>query len=841
MTVKADNRIDALFELPVFSAEPEEAREAFLAAMNEALRHHLASCPAFARYAGKRGVDARTRLERLENFPFLPVQAFKENASLLRSVSEDEVRSVLKSSATSGVPSVVAVDKLTAKRQVRALAAVLVAVFGGQRRPFIVLDVDPQGAARAAMGARNAAVRGFLNLAREVRYVMTMDERGQLQLDQVKLREALDEFSKAGEPVVVFGFTYVLYAHAVEPLLKAKQTYELPEGSFVAHIGGWKKLADRAVDAQRFVSDVNHAFGVVAKRIVDFYGFTEQMGITYPDAPGGGKCCPVFAEVIVRDPLTHEPLPDGQEGLLEFLTPLPHSYPGIAVLTDDMGIITGRGKQDGWTGTRFRVTGRAKQAEARGCGDIMAEKVVRPRQASSTATVETGPSDVRLLFGPGKNHVAGDLQEAVSLETLPPVEDMAVLARQLREGRERLDAYSLDELIALIGAATERWGAADSPLAPLRQQGLQYLISWCRADALRRTADESLRGARGFLDGFRPMGGTPRRMLMARPRGLVCHWLSGNVPLLAMLALAQSILCRNANLLKAASRFSRTLPLLLDSFRGLEVTTHAGRLLKGDDILASIGIVYFDRDDRAAAQAMSTAADVRLAWGGREAVDSILALPRALGSEDVIFGPKLSLMVVGRELLEEGRALQKLIRGAATDASVFDQYACSSPHTLFVETGGAVSPVVFAERLGAEMDKALARIPKETEDPAALAQIQALRLRAELAGQVWQAEDGAWTVIYDESGVSLASASYSRTITVKPVASAEEVLPLITGNTQTVGLAMQGERRLAFARQAALRGAERFPDVGRMTFFDSPWDGLYLMERLVKWVPLGGP
>jgi hypothetical protein len=29
----------------------------------------------------------------------------------------------------------------------------------------------------------------------------------------------------------------------------------------------------------------------------------------------------------------------GQEGRLEFVTPVPHSYPGNAVLTDDLGVI----------------------------------------------------------------------------------------------------------------------------------------------------------------------------------------------------------------------------------------------------------------------------------------------------------------------------------------------------------------------------------------------------------------------------------------------------------------------------------------------------------------------
>jgi hypothetical protein len=62
-----------------------------------------------------------------------------------------------------------------------------------------------------------------------------------------------------------------------------------------------------------------------------------------------------------------------------------------------------------------------------------------------------------------------------------------------------------------------------------------------------------------------------------------------------------------------------------------------------------------------------------------------------------------------------------------------------------------------------------------------------------------------------------------------------------SSDIQTIGLALEGRRRLAFAEQAALRGAERFPDVGRMTHFQSPWDGSFVMDRMVRWVSLGGP
>ena len=58
------------------------------------------------------------------------------------------------------------------------------------------------------------------------------------------------------------------------------------------------------------------------------------------------------------------------------LTPLPHSYPGISVLTEDVGKIVGRGYDENKrVGTQFEIIGRAKKSEARGCGDIMAEYV----------------------------------------------------------------------------------------------------------------------------------------------------------------------------------------------------------------------------------------------------------------------------------------------------------------------------------------------------------------------------------------------------------------------------------------------------------------------------------
>lgn len=834
--------MDALLAAPPYGLPAMEKRTLLLAALNDAYRHHFGACAAYRRYCERRGFAADRVFADITELPYLPVQAFKENAGLLRSVDAAQITTRLNSSATSGVASSVDIDRVTARRQVRALAAVISEVLGPKRRPFLVLDIDPRTTGPNGLGARNAAVRGFLNLAREARYFMEAGPGGLLTLREQDFAAALESYSAGNEPVTVFGFTYVLYAYAVLPLLKAGRRFRLPPGSHIVHIGGWKKLADQQVSRTLFNETMEQVFGVPATQMVDFYGFTEQMGVTYPDGPDGMKIAPVFADVIVRDPSTFKPLPDGREGLLEFVTPLPYSYPGIAVLTDDVGVVTARdGEAGGWHGTRFQVLGRAKQAEARGCGDIMGEKVFKPgaRPAAAKAMAPTG---VRLLSGPDGNHVAGDLFAPVDLELLPLVDKLETLAARLRAGRDKLDAFSIDDLIALVSAAAKRWADPASPLVPLRQQGLLFLTSWCDSTSLRSMADRSLQGRRGFMDGFRALTGTNRRLMRAQPRGLVAHWLAGNVPLLGMLALAQSIVTRNANLLKASSSFSRVLPALLDGFRGLEVRCVDGRVLRGDDVLQSIAVVYFNRDDTVAAEEMSALADVRLAWGGREAIESILNLPRRHGTEDIIFGPKLSYMVIGREALATPRLLRRVARQAATDASVFDQYACASPHTIFVEQGGTASPREFAEALAAEMAKAAIRIPKGPVDAGTAAKVESARMRYEFTGELWRSSGTEWTVLYDEDWrQGLTEPCYSRVITVRAIEDVMEAAQFAHKGIQTVGTALQGGRKLDFASAASARGVERFPDLGRMTYFDSPWDGIFPMDRLVKWVTLGGP
>jgi hypothetical protein len=370
--------IDELLRQPPYATKPGEFGDLLRAAVGEAIAHHCANCSAFARWYQKQGADPQAEIEDLAQVPFLPVSIFKRLA--LESVGERDIVRVLKSSATSSqTPSRVVLDRVTRDRQIRTLAILLSALMGPERRPFVVLDAAAAQGTDLELSARAAGLRGYLMMASETHYVMEARD-GRLELDVNKLEAVLDQFRARPVPVCVIAYTYVLYQHVVAPLARAGRCLPLPAGSMVLHFGGWKRLERQAVDRTRLNAEAARVFAVAEPCVRDVYGFTEQLGVIYPDDGRGVRLVPVYAEVIVRDPVALEPVPDGVPGLLEFVTPLPRSYPGIALLVDDMGRIVSRDSGDGGRyGTRFEVLGRAPGAEIRGCGDTLPEQVYQVR------------------------------------------------------------------------------------------------------------------------------------------------------------------------------------------------------------------------------------------------------------------------------------------------------------------------------------------------------------------------------------------------------------------------------------------------------------------------------
>lgn len=370
------SRVDDLLSLPPFGLSAEAKTAALLSAVREELTHHYEHCAPFQKWCRKQGFDPQDEVQDLAAVPFLPANVFKRMT--LRSVPDEQVVRVLASSGTSSqIPARVTLDAMTRNRQIRSLAAILTHLLGGKRRPFVILDAPPKTGAESSreLSARAAGMRGFLIAATTKDHVLH-DDAGALTLDVEKMMGTIDRLKASGKPFCFLGYTYILYQYVVRPLREKGVHLELPGNVHILHFGGWKKLRQQAVDKPTLNAHTAELFGVPQTCICDIYGFTEQLGVVYPDDADGIKRAPTYAEVFVRDPRTLELAPDGETGLLEFVCPLPHGYPGIAVLLDDMGrIATRQPGSSGITGTGFEVVGRAEAAEARGCGDTLPRQV----------------------------------------------------------------------------------------------------------------------------------------------------------------------------------------------------------------------------------------------------------------------------------------------------------------------------------------------------------------------------------------------------------------------------------------------------------------------------------
>ena len=313
----------------------------------------------------------------VENFqkpidiPPLPVQMFKKFE--LRTCAEEDVLRVLNSSATTtGIPSKIFVDKTTSFRQTKGLTSITKNFIGKERKPYLVIDEDVNKGKTTVLTARGAAIRGFSNFAKTTTYIMD-----NISNNLVLNLEVLQEFCQKYEnqEVLAFGFTYIIWTRLIEDAKKQDIKVHLPNLKLL-HGGGWKKLLDKAVSKEKFKQEVAEFFGTSPNNIIDYYGMVEQLGVVFIDCEYGYKHVPDFAEIIIRDFYTMEEVKVGQEGLIECMSLLPTSYPGQALLTEDVGKIIGIDNcKCGRKGKYFSFVSRAEKAEIRGCGDTFAERI----------------------------------------------------------------------------------------------------------------------------------------------------------------------------------------------------------------------------------------------------------------------------------------------------------------------------------------------------------------------------------------------------------------------------------------------------------------------------------
>ena len=420
----------------------------------------------------------------------------------------------------------------------------------------------------------------------------------------------------------------------------------------------------------------------------------------------------------------------------------------------------------------------------------------------------------------------------------------------LRRNREHyLATRSTPRLIALLSGLAEDWRHPDFPFHRMAlalgpdalgfptatlARGLDAFFGQLTRENLHGLLTQDL-GHPGRLDGFESLADEARngRSALAVGPEFLVHITAGNLPVAALHSLVLGLLTRSAQFVKCAQGQS-LLPRLF-----------AHSLYEADPKLgACLELAEWPGGSLALEDALLSAADCVTATGSDETLAALRprvpARARFLG-----YGHRVSFGWICAEMLD-GFAARKCAQRAASDIAAWNQLGCLSPHIVYAEQRGAVSPEDFAGMLAEELAKLEAsepRGPLSTAEAAAIASrrnFYEVRAAHSPETKMWSSNAStAWTVVY-EAEPQFQSSCLNRFIYVKPIESPQELLGAadsVRGKVSTVGLAAPPERAAELARLLARWGVSRVCPLGKMQEPPLGWrhDGRPCLGDLVTW------
>lgn len=351
--------INVILEQAPYSVNKEEKGQLINQIIQELTEYHFEHCEAYRKILISQGLDVK-KLPDYTELPFLPVRLFKDLDLL--SVPRSEVVKTMTSSGTTGqAVSKIYLDRETSSLQTKALAKIVSSFVGNQRVPMLILDSAEVIKNRVMFSARGAGILGFSMFGSKRFYALDAE----MKLDIEGVRSFLEQYQ--GQPIFLFGFTFMIWQHFYKQLKKLNIHLDLSNGILI-HGGGWKKIVSEKVSPEDFKQRLLEVCGL--SQIYDYYGMVEQTGTIYMECECGHLHAPLFSDILIRRTNDFSIARKNEKGLIQVLSILPRSYPGHSLLTEDEGILLGEDDCPcGRKGKYFKILGRIRNAEIRGCSD----------------------------------------------------------------------------------------------------------------------------------------------------------------------------------------------------------------------------------------------------------------------------------------------------------------------------------------------------------------------------------------------------------------------------------------------------------------------------------------
>lgn len=418
-------------------------------------------------------------------------------------------------------------------------------------------------------------------------------------------------------------------------------------------------------------------------------------------------------------------------------------------------------------------------------------------------------------------------------ETYLAHRDTASLIRTLAE----LGSSWLDDQYPFRQAMLKEGPAATGFSVEVLQHGLDDFFRQLNEANLRALIEQDL-GHIERLDRLVSSESERRNGIQAVATGpaLMFHITAGTLPVPTLMTMVLGLLIRASQFVKCASGAAYVPRLFAHSLYELD-----------PKLGACLELAQWRGGSGGFEEILLSEADCVTATGSDETIQAVRRqLPP--NTRFLAYGHRVSFGFICREELTPSAAKQWSSR-AAQDVAAWDQLGCLSPHVIYVEREGKVSPEQWADMLAAELarlEKVLPRGPAPLEVSAAIASrraFYALRAAASPDTRSWQSEGStAWTVIY-EADPRFQLSCLHRFIYVKAVDHLEEALQgadALRGKVSTVGVAASAQRLSEIALRLAAWGVSRVCPLGQMQRPPLTWrhDGRPALGDLIGWTQL---
>lgn len=317
-------------------------------------------------------------------------------------------------------------------------------------------------------------------------------------------------------------------------------------------------------------------------------------------------------------------------------------------------------------------------------------------------------------------------------------------------------------------------------------------------------------------------------------RGVLFHIAPSNVPINFGYSLVAGLLAGNANVVRVSSKQFGQVDLIIEHLHSL---LDSG---KYDEVSGRIALVRYDRTSDAS-KYFSEMCNVRVIWGGDLTIQTIRQNALPPRSFDVCFADRYSIAAINPKAIMDASDtdMKKLAEAFYNDTYLFDQNACSAPHTVFwlndvclenakrkfwaavhdiTASRYKLPSVMSVDKLTAFYRQAICMDIRHESMP------DNVVVRADLNELPKNIEDFRCACGY---------------FSEKAIGSLDEIAPLVTIKYQTLGYyGFDREELKSFVIRNRLLGLDRLVPIGETTAFSLTWDGYTLIDTFTREVSI---